>query len=208
MKSWPLEKVTQSVVNQCAFEWYRLGLRLGYNDGQIQAMTHSIPTPEGKLQVIIERKSKKDGKENAFEALLDVCDEIMPLAVVAVMKDIGIKYTDTGMALLFVGILCGTVCIVCTVVSNRLLYEVGKEIGQDWKRVAKGLGLTSQDIDNVKMQAKSSRKRAWKMLQLWNAKTRGVLSVGEIQRTLQQLRKIKQTKQQTKSYLLYSLYFG
>ena len=96
MQSWPLEKVTQSVVNQCAFEWYRLGLRLGYNDGQIQAMTHSIPTPEGKLQVIVEKRSMKDGKGKVVETLLDVCDEIMPLAVVAVMKDLRIKYSGTG----------------------------------------------------------------------------------------------------------------
>ena len=95
--------------------------------------------------------------------------------------------------MLFVGVLYSTVCIGCTLVSNRLLYEVGKEIGRDWKRVAKGLGLTSQDMDYVKMEAKSSRKRAWKMLQLWHAKTRGALSVDEIHRTLQQLRKRKQT---------------
>ena len=193
MKSRPLEKVTQSVVNQCASEWYRLGIVLGYSDGELRSVTFGNLTAKGRLQAIIERKSMKDGTGKVVEALLDVCDEIMPLAVVAVMKDLEIKYTGTGIALLFVGILYGTVCIVCTVVSNRLLYEVGKEIGRDWKRMAKGLGLTSQDMDNVKMEAKSSRKRAWKMLQLWHAKTRGALSVDEIHRTLQQLRKRKQT---------------
>ena len=193
MKSRPLESVTQSVVQKSAPEWYRLGIRLGYSDGELRAMTFDIPTAEGKLQAIIERRSMKDGTGKVVEALLDVCDQIMPLAVVDVMKDLAIEYSGTGKSLLFVGILYSTVCIVCTVVSNRLLYEVGKEIGRDWKRVAKGLGLTSQDMDNVKMEVKSSRKRAWKMLQLWHAKTRGALSVDEIHRTLQQLRKGKQT---------------
>ena len=193
MKSRPLESVTQSVVQKSAPEWYRLGIRLGYSDGELRAMTFDIPTAEGKLQAIIERRSMKDGTGKVVEALLDVCDQIMPLAVVAVMKDLAIEYSGTGKSLLFVGILYSTVCIVCTVVSNRLLYEVGKEIGRDWKRVAKGLGLTSQDMDNVKMEVKSSRKRARKMLQLWHAKTRGALSVDEIHRTLQQLRKRKPT---------------
>ena len=193
VKSRPLESVTQSVVQKSAPEWYRLGIRLGYSDGELRAMTFDIPTAEGKLQAIIERRSMKDGTGKVVEALLDVCDQIMPLAVVAVMKDLAIEYSGTGKSLLFVGILYSTVCIVCTVVSNRLLYEVGKEIGRDWKRVAKGLGLTSQDMDNVKMEVKSSRKRAWKMLKLWHAKTRGALSVDEIHRILQQLRKRKPT---------------
>ena len=86
MKSLPQEKVIQSVVERCASELYRLGIRLGYNDGQIQAMTFNIPTPEGKLQVIIGRKSIQG---RVVEALLDVCEQI--LATAAVMQDLGIK---------------------------------------------------------------------------------------------------------------------
>ena len=59
-------------------------------------MTFDIPTPEGKLQAIFERQSVKHGEENAVEALLDVCDLILPLATVAAMEDLGIKYTGTG----------------------------------------------------------------------------------------------------------------
>ena len=203
VKSKPQEKVMQSVIGKCASEWYRLGINLGYSDSELRAMTFDIPTAEGKLQAVIERKSMKDGTDKVVEALLDVCDQIMPLAIVAVMKDLGIQYTGTGNALVFVGIFYYTVWCVCTVVSDRLLYQVGKDIGREWKRVAKELGLTSQDIDNVKMQAKGSRKRAWKMLQLWYAKMRAFLSVDEIHRSLQQLRKRQQTKKQAKSKLLF-----
>ena len=67
-----------------------------------------------------------------------------------------------------------------TVVPDHMLYEVGKEVGRDWKKVAKCLGLTSQDVHSIKKKAKSSRKRAWKMLQLWHS--RRDLSVSEIHR--------------------------
>ena len=96
----------------------------------------------------------------------------------------------------------------CTVVSDRLLRQVGKEVGRDWKKLAKSLGLALQDVNNIKMHSKSSRKRAWKMLQLWHFKMRRDLSVDEIHRTLQQLRKRKQSEQQTQSKLFCSLYFG
>ena len=93
--------VIQSVVEKCASEWYRVGIGLGYSHGLIQDLTSNKPTSEGKLQVIIERRSEQDGKEKAVEALLDVCDQIIPLAVVGVMEDLGIKYVSTGKALLF-----------------------------------------------------------------------------------------------------------
>ena len=96
---------------------------------------------------------------------------------------------------------------VCTAVSNRSLYELGKEVGRDWKKLAKSLGLTSQDKDNIKKKAKSSRKRAWKMLQLWHAKLRGDFRLQEIHKTLEQIRKRKQTKQQTKRKLICSFCF-
>ena len=67
-----------------------------------------------------------------------------------------------------------------TVVPDHLLYEMGKEVGRDWKKVARYLGLTSQDMDSIKKKAKSSRERAWKMLQLWHS--RRDLSVYEIHR--------------------------
>ena len=99
--SW--EKVTRSVVDECAPDWYRLGIELmGFKDSHIRAMTSDIPTPQCKLQAIIERKSMEHGKENTVEALLDACDKIMPLTTIAVMKNLRIKYIDTE---LFVGFL-------------------------------------------------------------------------------------------------------
>ena len=94
--SLPQRKVIRHVVERCALEWYRLGIELGYEDGEIQDMTVGIPTPQGKLQVIIERKANEHGKKKAVEALLDACDQIIPLATVAVMEDLGLKYTGTG----------------------------------------------------------------------------------------------------------------
>ena len=79
--------------------------------------------------------------------------------------------------------------VLCIVVSDRLLYVLGREVGRDWKKLAKYLGLTSQDIGSIKMKAKSSRKRAWKMLQLWHSKIVKHLPVDEIHKTLQQIRR-------------------
>ena len=91
----PPEKVIRSVVTQCSSEWYQLGIELGFNDNDIQSMTFNIPTPAGKLQAIIEKKAMAHGKGKIVEALLDVCEQILPLATVAVMEDLGIKYTGT-----------------------------------------------------------------------------------------------------------------
>ena len=92
--------------------------------------------------------------------------------------------------------------MLCAVVCDSSLYKVGKEVGRDWKRVARHLGLTTQEINNIKMKAKSSRKRAWKMLQLLHSKRKGDISGDEIRITLQQIRNMKQTK----SKLCCSLY--
>ena len=111
--SLPHERVLQSAVEECASQWYRLGTELGYKDNQIRAMTCDIPTLDGKLQAIIGRKSMELEKR-VVEALLDACDKIMPLATVAVLKDLGIKYIGTGKAVLFVCILNGSVDRICS----------------------------------------------------------------------------------------------
>ena len=93
--SLPPERVIRSSVTHCSSEWYRLGIELGFNDNNIQAMTHTIPSSEGKLQVVIEKKSMEHGKGKVVEALLDLCEQILPLATIAIMEDLGIKYTGT-----------------------------------------------------------------------------------------------------------------
>lgn len=130
--------VISSVVQNCAAEWYRLGRRLGYNGSQLKSMTFDISTPEGKLEAIIERKCMKEGTDDGkvVEALLDACDQLIPLAIVSVMEDLRIEYT---------------------VVSDHLLYEVGKRVGQDWKVVGRHLGLTAQDIADVKQESEVLR---------------------------------------------------
>ena len=204
--SLPHERVIRSVVEECAPDWYRLGIELGFKDSNIRAMTSDIPTPQSKLQAIIESKSMEHGKENTVKALLDVCDKIMPLTTIAVMKNLGIKYIGTGNAVLFVGFLYGNCrAYVCTVASDRSLYELGKMVGRDWKKLAKCLGLTSQDMENIKKKATSSRKRARIMLQLWHAKSRGDFRVQEIYEIVELIRMRKQTKQQTKRRMLCSL---
>ena len=206
--SLPHERVIRSVVEECAPDWYRLGIELGFKDSHIRSMTSDILTPQSKLQAIIERKSMEHGKENTVKALLDVCDKIMPLTTIDVMKNLGIKYIATGNAVLLVGFLYGNCKVyLCTVVSDRSLYELGKMVGHDWKKLAKCLGLTSQDMENIKKKARSSRKRARMMLQLWHAKSKGDFRVQEIYEIVEQIRKRKQTKQQTKRKLLCSLSF-
>ena len=115
--SLPRENVIRSVIEECAPDWYRLGIELGYKDCHIRAMTFDIPTPESKLQAIIERKSVKHGKENAVEALLDVCDQILPLATVTVLKNLGIEYSGTGRVLLYLisYMVQHSVYVLCTV---------------------------------------------------------------------------------------------
>ena len=107
--SLPHERVIRSVVDECSPDWYRLGIELGFKDSHIRSMTFDIPSPQSKLQAIIERQSMKLGKENTVKALLDVCDKIMPLTTIAVMKNLGIRYIATGNAVLYVGILYGNV---------------------------------------------------------------------------------------------------
>ena len=204
--SLPWQKVIKSVVEQCGSEWYRLGIGLGYNDGQIQSMTFNIPTPEGKLRVIIERKSKKHGKRKAIEALLDACDQTIPLAVVAVMEDLGIEYIDNaGVDKLLLFVIFHVVqCVLCSVVSDQSLFKLGNEVGSDWKELAIGLGMTSRDVDNIEMEAHTPRDQAWKMLRVWHAKKRRDFSVDRIRENLQEIRKKEQTKQQ-QSKCLFSI---
>jgi tetratricopeptide (TPR) repeat protein len=148
--SLPPKQVIQSIVRQCSSEWFRLGIGLGFNVSQIQSVAHNIPSSEGKLQMLVERKSGEHGKEKVIEALLDVCDQLLPLSTVAVMTDLGIEYNAV----------------------ESLLYELGRKIGPDWKKVARHLGLTSEDLKSIKKKGRSCRKRAWKMLQLWQSKIR------------------------------------
>jgi hypothetical protein len=60
VKRQPPEKIIDSVVKRCGAEWYRLGIWLGYNDSQVTSRIHHIPTPEGKLEAIIQRKCMKE----------------------------------------------------------------------------------------------------------------------------------------------------
>ena len=100
MNSLPSEKVIRSVAKQCSSEWYQLGIELGFSDNEIEAMTFNIPPPAGKLRAIVEKKAMAVGKGKIVEALLDVCEQILPLETVAVMEDLGIKYTGTALELL------------------------------------------------------------------------------------------------------------
>jgi hypothetical protein len=175
--SLPHQRVIRSVVEQCRSEWYRLGIELGYEHGQIQDMTCDIPTSKGKLQAIIEEKSRNYGKKKTTQALLDACDQIMPLAVVAVMKDLEIQCNDYA-------------------VSDHLLFELGNEVGNDWKELAIGLGMTSQEVDNIEMEACTPRDQAWMMLRAWHAKQRRAFSVDVVRNNLQEIRKKQETKQQ------------
>jgi tetratricopeptide (TPR) repeat protein len=75
-----------------------------------------------------------------------------------------------------------------------MLYDVGIEIGKDWKEVAKILGLTSQEIDDIKSENKSSRKRGWKMLKFWHSKVARVLSAEKVYRILLGIKEMNQIR--------------
>ena len=42
---------------------------------------------------------------------------------------------------------------LCSVVSDHLLFELGNEVGGDWKELALSLGMTFRDMDNIEMEA-------------------------------------------------------
>ena len=89
--SLPRKNVLRHIVKECASEWYQLAGELGYSQAQVGAMTHDIPSPGGKLQAVIDRKTRKHGKRRVLEAVLDACYEVMPLALGNAMEDLGIS---------------------------------------------------------------------------------------------------------------------
>ena len=99
-----------------------------------------------------------------------------------------------------------SVCVFCSVVSDHLLFELGNEVGSDWKELAQGLGMAVKDMDNIEMEARTRKDQAWKMLQLWHSIKGRDFNVDEIFQKLQQIRKKQQTKQQRSKWLC-SLYF-
>jgi hypothetical protein len=115
--SQPPDNVIDAVVGRCSAEWYRIGAKLGHNDSKLRAITFDIPTPEGKLQAIIESKSEELGTNDVVKALLDVCELVMPLTVVAVMQDLGIQYPGTGKYLLWLlnlAVFQSVYCVYCS----------------------------------------------------------------------------------------------
>ena len=84
---------------------------------------------------------------------------------------------------------------LCSVVSDLLLFELGNEVGGDWKELAIGLGITVEDMDNIEMEARTPKQQAWKMLRLWHSKKGRDFSVDGIREKLQQIRMNQETKQ-------------
>jgi hypothetical protein len=79
-----------------------LGLKLNLTPGQILDTTDAIPTVKGKLQAIVDRKSREDGIEVALKTLLNACNQIMPLASETVLQDLGIGSKYHGKKMPFI----------------------------------------------------------------------------------------------------------
>ena len=93
--------------------------------------------------------------------------------------------------------------VLCCVDVDRLLYELGKEVGCDWKELALSLGMPSQDLDSIDMEGSTPMERAWMMLQLVHSKTRREFAVAGIRQKLAEVRKEQLAKkQQSKSIVL------
>ena len=89
--SLPPKDVYQSVLRQAAFEWQRIGSGLGFTASQIKTETFNIPTCEGKLHAMIEKKSSEVGKRATVEALLDACQHISPAVVYAILQELNVS---------------------------------------------------------------------------------------------------------------------
>ena len=93
--------------------------------------------------------------------------------------------------------------MLCYIVVDHLLYELGREVGRDWKELAMYLGMTSQDVDNIDMEGSTPMEQAWKMLRLLHSKTRREFTVTGIRQKLAEVRKEQLAKkQQSKSIVL------
>ena len=91
--------------------------------------------------------------------------------------------------------------MLCPVVSDCLLFEMGNEVASDWKELALGLSMSFQDLDKIEMEAHTPREQAWKMLRLWHSKKRKDFSVDGIHKHLLQIREQQQAKEQQSKWL-------
>jgi hypothetical protein len=153
----PNEQVIKSLVVNCSLEWYRIGLGLHLKDAHIKCITHNTATAEGK--------SKEDGSKATVKTLLDVCDQIMPQATLAVIQGLGIDYIDPDS-------------------------ELADEVGTLWKELALDVGIPSKKINDIEKEASTPSEQALQVLK--HAKmTNSALSSDEIRARIQ---KIKQTQ--------------
>jgi hypothetical protein len=183
----PNEQVIKSLVVNCSLEWYRIGLGLHLKDAHIKCITHNIATAEGKLRAIIESKSKEDGSEATVKALLDVCDQIMPQATLAVIQGLGIDYIGKDKAPSLVNIICKCHNIIQSVDPDS---ELADEVGTLWKELALDVGIPSKKINDIEKEASTPSEQALQVLK--HAKmTNSALSSDEIRARIQ---KIKQTQ--------------
>jgi tetratricopeptide (TPR) repeat protein len=183
VESHPIKDIIDSVVDTCAVEWYRLGLKLNLTHGQILDTTDTIPTVKGKLQAIVDRKSREDGIEVTLKTLLNACNQIMPLASETVLQDLGIDSKYHGL--------------------DKELFELADEVGVFWKELALDLGLRGDEVDSIEKEASTNRDRAFKMLRHLHAKTskKSVFNVDDVRARLGNIKE-KQYDAQLKKLIL------
>ena len=78
-------KVVRAVLKYGVGQWYSIGLEMGFTGPQIEAYTFEIPSPDSKLQAVIERKIREYGVKETEKCLFAACERI-PQPVIGAVK--------------------------------------------------------------------------------------------------------------------------
>ena len=68
--------VLEAVVKCAPHEWYSIGLKIGFTDGQITDMTDGLRTSAAKIEKVVNVKAADIGEQEATELLLEACERI------------------------------------------------------------------------------------------------------------------------------------
>jgi hypothetical protein len=90
-----LRSVKAAVLKCAPHEWYSIGLQLGFSDGQLIDLAHTLGTGHGKLERIVEVKAAEAGMKATAGMLLDACERLTNPVIGAVREFIKQAFLNT-----------------------------------------------------------------------------------------------------------------